>query len=305
LTRWLRETDPDGTRICRRNGGAAVADAGDTMVSGDKRNEHHTRRDPASDGAGEPTNGDEAGAAPETRGLEGFARRAIESGVFRMQQTEEGLRSIASAVVPRELINKTLDGVDTAKSEAVAVVGRELRTFLSNLNVGEELSKILTSVSFEVRMQVRFVPNEDGTLRASVKSDGGPRVHVDGERKRARHDAADAAAEHVAAASDGAVDAATAAEAATAAATAAEGRAGANAARREAELQASDARRDASRARRTMVKGVAMRIAERTAAAARGAAEVAAEAAAEVVNRSLDPDYLADRDDDDHELDSY
>ena len=54
-----------------------------------------------------------------------------------------------------------------------------------------------------------------------------------------------------------------------------------------------------------MVKGVAMRIAERTAAAARGAAEVAAEAAAEVVNRSLDPDYLADRDDDDHELDSY
>ncbi|MEY3011546.1 MAG: hypothetical protein RIT45_281 [Pseudomonadota bacterium] len=253
------------------------------MVFGDKQRDPQAAKEPASDTGATEREPTEAREGP------GFAKRAIEAGVMRMLQTEEGLRALAGAVVPRELVGKALDGVDTVKGEAVAVIGRELRTFLANLNVGEEMAKILTSVSFEVKMQVRFVPNEDGTLRAQVRSDGGPKVQVGepGERRRRRDEASGAVAaapvpdEAAAAAGAESVAAEPAAPAAT--------------------VGSAPAADDPGRARRKLVKDVAMRFAERTAATARAAAEVAADAAAEVVNRSLDDGD----DDDEHDLDSY
>ncbi len=130
----------------------------------------HDRRDGAAHREPEANKSEAADARPE-RGLEAFARRAVEAGVQRMLNSDEGLRNLVGAVVPRELVGRAVDQVDAAKTEVVAVVGREMRTFLANLNVGDELAKILTSVSFEVRMQVRFVPNEDGTLRAQVRAE--------------------------------------------------------------------------------------------------------------------------------------
>ena len=246
------------------------------------------------------------------RGLEGFARRAVEAGVNRMLSTEDGLRAVVDAVLPRELVGRALDQVDAAKSEAVAVVGREMRTFLANLNVGEEIAKILTSVSFEVKMQVRFVPNEDGTLRASVRSDG-PQVQVQGNEKMSRRATREAAQAAAQAAASGVAPTATAATspAGTAAATPAVDKAAAAA---EAKLAAAasagldsiethgdDAdNRPAARHRRT-ISDVVGRIAGATAAATRVAAEVAADAAAEVVNRSIAAgERDRDRDDDDY-----
>lgn len=287
------------------------------MVFGDKQQGQRSAEPPA-DSAERDPNADARGGdgrPGEARGVEGFAKRAIEAGVMRMLQTEEGLRALAGAVVPRELVGKALDGVDTVKGEAVAVIGRELRTFLANLNVGEEMAKILTSVSFEVKMQVRFVPNEDGTLRAQVRSDGGPKVSVGegSERRRRKAEAANASARDD-------EDAATPAETERRAAPqsggvaptptfgAAASEAAGAAPRTTQAAQADEVEpalraEDPARGRRSkMVKDVAMRLAERTAATARAAAEVAADAAAEVVNRSLDGN---DDDDDDHELDSY
>lgn len=285
------------------------------MVFGDKQ-QGQRGAEPTADSAERDPNADVRGGdgrTGEARGVEGFAKRAIEAGVMRMLQTEEGLRALAGAVVPRELVGKALDGVDTVKGEAVAVIGRELRTFLANLNVGEEMAKILTSVSFEVKMQVRFVPNEDGTLRAQVRSDGGPKVSVSegSERRRRKAEAASGR---------DAEEAATSAETdrratphsggfAPAPASGTTGTESGGAAPRTSHATAQTDEpepalraEDPARGRRSkMVKDVAMRLAERTAATARAAAEVAADAAAEVVNRSLD----GNDDDDDHELDSY
>lgn len=254
------------------------------------------------------------------RGLEGFARRAVEAGVNRMLSTEDGLRAVVDAVMPRELVGRALDQVDAAKSEAVAVVGREMRTFLANLNVGEELAKILTSVSFEVKMQVRFVPNEDGTLRASVRSDG-PQVQVQGGDKpsrRAAREAAQAGAQAsahstgpgAAAATTQAAPAAvsTTSSATTAPAAATKSPAAVAVGIDAIETHGDDAdNRPAARNRRS-ISDVVGRIAGATAAATRVAAEVAADAAAEVVNRSIaagDRDRDDDDDDDNGSIDGY
>lgn len=225
-----------------------------------------------------PAEGDDRGE----RGLEGFARRAVEAGVNRMLSTEDGIRAIVGAVLPREVLGRVGDQLDTAKSEAVAAVGREMRSFLANLNVGEELAKILTSVSFEVRMQVRFVPNEDGTLRAQVRSEG---AQVRSE------------------ASSGGREAARPADAPRAA----DGPRSSDVAASAADDAVGDVRDDPSARRRGRVRDVVGRLAEATGAVTRAAAEVAAEAAAEVVNRSMAAaDRDADRDErDDGGLDGY
>ena len=50
------------------------------------------------------------------------------------------------------------------------VVGQELRRFLETVNVSGELQKLLTSLSFEIRTEIRFIPNDEavGMLPRSV-----------------------------------------------------------------------------------------------------------------------------------------
>lgn len=128
-------------------------------------------------------------------------------------------------LLPRELVQSTLSAVDATKREAVAMVGREVQQFLSSLNVAEELTKILTSVSFEIKTEVRFLPNDDGSLRPVVRASGKPKVRrgaaatpakrrkraaakgtTKATAKRARGQVADAARQTVQAISDGTRD---------------------------------------------------------------------------------------------------
>ena len=46
---------------------------------------------------------------------------------------------------------------------------REFREFLESARFNEELAKILTQLSFEIRTEIRFIPN-DQALRPSVKT---------------------------------------------------------------------------------------------------------------------------------------
>jgi hypothetical protein len=113
-------------------------------------------------------------------GVEGFipelVRKAVERSVQAVLQSEEGMRGVVSALMPREVLSNVVQQLDGAKRDVVTAVGRELQSFLQNLNVGEELTKILTSVRFEVNTSVRFIPNEDGTLRSEVSTSARPVV---------------------------------------------------------------------------------------------------------------------------------
>ncbi len=113
--------------------------------------------------------------------LQELVRKAVQTTISTISSTEEGVRTVVGAVAEKDLLNHAVASVDATRREAVAILGREIHGFLENLNVGEELAKILTSVSFEIRTEVRFVPNEDGTLRAKVRTAAGPRVVEEGE----------------------------------------------------------------------------------------------------------------------------
>jgi hypothetical protein len=51
--------------------------------------------------------------------------------------------------------------LDGAKDKVWEIIARETRDFLSNLNLTEEVAKILTTLSFEIKTEIRFIPNSD------------------------------------------------------------------------------------------------------------------------------------------------
>lgn len=72
--------------------------------------------------------------------------------------------------LPKELLNAVLTHAEEAKSEISKVVVREIRDFLGRTNLADEITRVLTGVTLEVKTQLRFVPNESkpGRLRPSA-----------------------------------------------------------------------------------------------------------------------------------------
>ena len=141
----------------------------------------------------------------ETR-LPGLIRRGIEKGIeaglstFEKsietgRETTDAVREVfsdvkipdvASAVgkalqeakLPREIAGAVLNQLDETKNDVVRIIAREVRDFLDATDLAGEIKAALTSLSFEVRTEVRFIPNDKGT---GVKPD----VRARGRVKRA------------------------------------------------------------------------------------------------------------------------
>ncbi len=118
----------------------------------------------------EPREAEEGGFIPD------MIRRTVERSVNAVLHSEDERRRFFSSLLPRDFMNNVAAQVDSTKRDAVAMIGREMQQFLQNLNVGDEIKKILTSVSFEVATTVRFVPNGEGGLKPEIKRSKKPFV---------------------------------------------------------------------------------------------------------------------------------
>ncbi len=118
------------------------------------------------------------------RGLEavipGILKRSIVSGLSSTLLSEDGLRAALSEKnIPKEAVGFILSQADWTRREILRIVSREVRLFLENMDFGGEIAKILTTLSFEIRTEVRFIANDE-----AVKPDVKNRFKV----KRARSD---------------------------------------------------------------------------------------------------------------------
>jgi hypothetical protein len=83
---------------------------------------------------------------------------------------EEKLRErLLEKNIPKEVVGVVLSQADSMRKETLRVVSREIRIFLENMDFGGEIAKILTSVSFEVKTEVRFIPN-DQAVKPQIKN---------------------------------------------------------------------------------------------------------------------------------------
>ena len=89
-----------------------------------------------------------------------LVKKTFAAGLGAVFSTEEGIRKIARESLP-EVAGYIASSADGAKDKVFDVIARETRDFLATLNVSEEIAKILTTLSFEIKTEIRFIPNSD------------------------------------------------------------------------------------------------------------------------------------------------
>lgn len=88
-------------------------------------------------------------------------RRAVEKGVEQISETPENLRQFVHDLkLPREVASVLFQQIDDTKNGLYRAVAREIRDFLGETNLAEELIKALTTLSFEIKTEIRFIPND-------------------------------------------------------------------------------------------------------------------------------------------------
>lgn len=104
------------------------------------------------------------------KGLEALIPSIVKRSLGSMLSSEDGLRAIVGDKnIPKELAGFLLGQIDATRRGILRIVSNEIRVFLENVDFGGELAKILTTLSFEVRTEIRFIPNDE-RLKPSVKN---------------------------------------------------------------------------------------------------------------------------------------
>lgn len=103
-----------------------------------------------------------------------LVKKTVTAGMGAVFTTEEGIRRLTREMtLPKEVANYLVNTASTTKDELLRIVAREVREFLQTVQLSEELAKVLTMLSLEVKTSIRFVPNEarHGGIEPDVKSD--------------------------------------------------------------------------------------------------------------------------------------
>ncbi|MDA3863685.1 MAG: hypothetical protein PF689_07415 [Deltaproteobacteria bacterium] len=83
---------------------------------------------------------------------------------------ESQIKRAAEFKLPREVINFSKEQMKGLKHDMVKTVGSEVSHFLKNLNLGKELVKVFTYLTFEVKMQIRLVPSDENKFKLKPES---------------------------------------------------------------------------------------------------------------------------------------
>jgi hypothetical protein len=95
------------------------------------------------------------------RALREIVRKVIETGYERLSEGPENVRNLMSELkLPKETLGALFGTLDETKNGLYRVVAREVRDFLEHSSLAEDLVRGLTALSFEIKTEVRFIPNE-------------------------------------------------------------------------------------------------------------------------------------------------
>jgi hypothetical protein len=94
-----------------------------------------------------------------------LVRRTFTAGLGAVFSTEEGIRKITKDLqlpsMAGNVAGYIADTADNTKDKVLEVVAREVRDFLTSVNLTDEITRLLTTLSFEIKTEIRFIPNSE------------------------------------------------------------------------------------------------------------------------------------------------
>jgi hypothetical protein len=160
----------------------------DNEEDGKRRGDSGDKHEPVSDRLTESIRQKLEQLVPE------LVRKTFSAGMGAVYQTEDSLRKVAKDMNLPNLPNVAgylASSADATKDKVLEVIARETREFLEHINLGDEIAKLLTTLSFEIKTEVRFIPNSErfGGAEPDVKSSVRlKRNSSSGDSKNADHD---------------------------------------------------------------------------------------------------------------------
>jgi hypothetical protein len=119
----------------------------------------------------DPRNGKDRERDREGRGfVTEFVRKVAVTGLGALFMTEEGLRALAGQLkLPKELLGVILSQAEKTKSEIGRIVSEEIRRFLQSDRLREEVLKLVSQMTIEVKAEFRLKPDDLAGSSLEVK----------------------------------------------------------------------------------------------------------------------------------------
>jgi hypothetical protein len=122
------------------------------------------------------------------RVLRDAIKRVVETGVEKIAEGPENFRNFVSDLrLPKEIASYLFLQIDETKNGLYRVVAKEIRGFLQQNNLGDEIAKALGHLSIEIKTEIRFVPTD---VPPSSEKLGQPEVRSSVQVKSSRTDKA-------------------------------------------------------------------------------------------------------------------
>ncbi len=102
-----------------------------------------------------------------------LVRKTFAAGLGAVFTTEEGIRKLTKEIPQaKDVVDYVASTAGSTKDEVMRMMARETREFLQTVNFSEEIAKMLTMLSFEVKTEIRFIPNDEkfGGVEPDVKA---------------------------------------------------------------------------------------------------------------------------------------
>lgn len=110
--------------------------------------------------------------------LKRAVERAVETGASRLAEGPENLRNFVQEMkLPKEVLHYLYQQIDDTKNGLYRVVAKEIHDVLEQTKFADEITKVLTKLSFEIKTEIRFIPNDAGVGAKRSEGDedeGGP-----------------------------------------------------------------------------------------------------------------------------------
>src|SRR5580704_11020871 len=111
-------------------------------------------------------------AIPEL--LKRVLERAVETGASRLAEGPENLRNFVQDLkLPKEVLHYLYQQIDDTKNGLYRVVAKEIRDVLEQTQFADELTKVLTKLSFEIKTEIRFIPNDAAVKKGEGDDEAG------------------------------------------------------------------------------------------------------------------------------------
>ncbi len=116
--------------------------------------------------------------APIRDVLRRAVEKGVEAGLGTLTRADSAVRgALEDGKLPKEVMNVVFSSIDDTKNALVRGVAKEVRDFLEATDVAQEFYRALTSLSFEVKTEIRFIPNDAGGVRPQVKAKATSKSH--------------------------------------------------------------------------------------------------------------------------------